>query len=66
MAKKKKVKQPLAVNKYKHNLNRYTIVNDKNSFEAKGERYLVNGEMIINIITKQVYPCEWDKIKQFF
>ena len=55
-----------AKNKYKHNLNRHTIITDLNSFEVKGVRYLLSGDNIINIESKEVYKANWDRIKDYF
>lgn len=65
MAKKKEVSKR-AVNKYPHNLNKHTIINDTNSFEVKGERYTISGDKIINIITKEVYEADWQRVKDYF
>ena len=61
-------KQKVAVNKYPHNLSKFTIVADINSFEARGVRYLVyeaptlkEDGIIINIETGKRYPIKLDK-----
>ena len=66
MAKQKVSKR--AVNKYPHNLSKFTIVTDANSFVAKGVRYLVYSAptieedgIIINIETGQRYPINLKK-----
>ena len=63
MAKKK-----VTVNKYPHNLSKFTIVTDINSFEARGVRYLVYSAptkkedgIIINIESGQRYPINLEK-----
>ena len=63
MAKKK-----VTVNKYPHNLSKFTIVTDVNSFKARGVRYLVYSAptieedgIIINIETGQRYPINLKK-----
>ena len=66
MAKSKVVIWNPAINKYEHNLSVHTIVNDANSFESKGERYVLSGENVINIRTKEVYPADWQRIKKYF
>ena len=63
---KKKVESKRAVNKYPHNLNKHTIITDRNSFEVKGERYTISGDNIINIITKEVYSADWQRVKDYF
>lgn len=62
----KKVKSVRAVNQYKHNLHKYTIVTDRNSFESKGERYLISGDNMINIQTKEIFPTDWQRVKDYF
>jgi hypothetical protein len=66
MAKQKVSKR--AANKYPHNLSKFTIVADINSFMAKGIRYLVysipakdDEGIIINIETGVRYPIELKK-----
>tara|TARA_Y100000310_G_C20062667_1_gene525709 strand:- start:298 stop:498 length:201 start_codon:yes stop_codon:yes gene_type:complete len=66
MAKKKIVRQPDVKNQYDHNLSGHTIVTDANSFEAKGERYVLSGDYVINIRTKERHLTEWKRIKKYF
>ena len=61
-------KQKTAVNKYPHNLSKFTIVTDINSFEARGIRYLVympptkdEDGIVIDIQTAKRYPIKLDK-----
>ena len=66
MAKSKVVIWNPAINKYEHNLSVHTIVTDANSFEARGERYVLSGDYVINIRTKERHLTEWDRIKKYF
>ena len=66
MAREKIVLQPNVKNQYEHNLSAHTIVTDANSFEAKGERYVLSGEHVINIRTKERHLTEWKRIKKYF
>lgn len=63
---KKKNNSVRAVNQYRHNLHPATIITDANSFEVKGNRYTVSGDNIINIITKEVYTADWQRVKDYF
>jgi len=65
MAKKKEVSKR-SVNQYPHNLNKHTIITDRNSFNVKGQRYTISGDNIINITTKEVYTVDWQKVKDYF
>ena len=66
MPKEKHKQEPRAVNQYPHNLHKYTLVTDRNSFEAKGERYLLNGDTVINIRTGEIFPTDWQIVRDYF
>ena len=66
MAKKKPYSFDPVANQYKHNLSVYTIVTDANSFESKGERFLLSGDNVINIRTKEVHHADWQRINKYF
>ena len=55
-----------AKNKYPHNLNKHTILNDDNTILVKGVRYTISGLVLINIENKQRYNITWDKVKDYF
>ena len=70
---KKKNNSVRAVNKYPHNLNKATIVNDQNSFEVKGVRYLLyeipnmfKDGVVIDINTGERFVFPVGKFVEYF
>ena len=62
-----------AVNKYPHNLHAATIVNDENSFESKGIRYLLytvptkeEEGIVIDISNADLHSFSLQAFKRYF
>ena len=64
MAKQKVSKR--AVNKYPHNLSKFTIVTDANSFEARGVRYLVYRAPTLDVEDYFERSDKWDNPRDVF